>query len=377
MSKNVIGFLNLYNSPNLGPLTEKRTLGSTSFLGRFALMDFPLSCFTNSGIDGINILVKDNFRSVSKHVGSLKTWVNNTKRGMQNILLNEKGIRNPKDNTDLKCLLQNDWVLLESKPDAIALLSAHILTQLDLKPVIEEHFKNEADITLIYKNIDDADVSFSSSNIVKVKDGLIVGHRKNNSKTKKASVSLEAYIISINAVQMIFHNKEYMKLSSLKKVIEKIVASKAMDVHAYEYKGYARCFDSFKHFVNYSFELLDYDVSKTLFGKTIDKDAWPIYTLTHNTPPTLYGEKAKVKNSFIANGAFIEGTVENSIISRYVTVGKGAVVKNSIILTGTTIDKGAKVNNVLIDKYSTISPKVAIEGKKESPLYLEQGSLIK
>ncbi len=377
MSKKVIGFLNLYNSPNLGPLTEKRTLGSTSFLGRFALMDFPLSCFTNSGIDDINILVKDNFRSVAKHVGSLKTWVNNTKRGMQNILLNEKGIRSPKENTDLKCLLQNDWVILENKPDAVILMSAHILTQLDLKPVIQEHFENEADITLVYKNIDDADVSFSSSNIVKVKDGLLVSHKRNNSKIKKANVSLETYIISTNALQMILHNKEYMKYPSLKKVLEKIVSSKAMDVHAYEYKGYARCFDSFKHFVAYSFELLNYDVSKTLFGKTSDKEAWPIYTLTHNTPPTLYGEKAKVKNSFIANGALIEGTVENSIISRYVTVAKGAVVKNSIILTGTVIDKGAKVNNVLIDKYSTISPKVVVGGKKDSPLFIEQGSLIK
>ena len=377
MIKNVIGFLNLYNSPNLGPLTEKRTLGSTSFLGRFALMDFPLSCFTNSGIDGINILVKDNFRSVSKHVGSLKTWVNNTKRGMQNILLNEKGIRNPKDNTDLKCLLQNDWVLLENKPDAIILLSAHILTQMDLRPIIDKHFENEADITLIYKNIDDADKSFSSSNILKIKDGYVTSYKRNNQKVKNANVSLEAYIISVSALQMIFHNKEYMKLPSLKKVIEKIVSSKAMKVNAYEYQGYARCFDSFKHFVDYSFELLNYDVSKTLFGKTTNKDAWPIYTLTHNTPPTLYGEKANIKNSFIANGAFIEGTVENSIISRYVTVAKGAVVKNSIILTGTVIEKGAKVNNAVIDKYSLISSKQSVTGKKESPIYLEQGCVVK
>ena len=111
MSKKVIGFLNLYSSPNLGPLTEKRTLGSTSFLGRYALMDFPLSNFTNSDIDEVNILVKDNFRSVSKHVGSMKTWVNNTIIARQNILINEKGIRNPKENSDLACILQNDWVL--------------------------------------------------------------------------------------------------------------------------------------------------------------------------------------------------------------------------------------------------------------------------
>ncbi len=376
MSKKVIGFLNLYNSPNLGPLTEKRTLGSTSFLGRFALMDFPLSCFTNSGIDGINILVKDNFRSVSKHVGSLKTWVNNTKREMQNILLNEKGIRSPKYNTDLNCLLENDWVLLDEKADAVVILPTHIITQLDLRPVIEQHFETEADITLVYSMIEEADTTFSTSNLVKIKDGLVTSYKKNNKTVKKANVSLESYIISQSTLQMILHSKELMELKSLKRVIEKFVISKTIKVYGYEYKGYARCFDSFKHFVDYSFELLDYDVFKTLFGKAQDKE-WPIYTLTHNTPPTIYSDKAKVKNSFVANGAVVEGTVENSIISRYVTIGKGAVVKNSIILTGTYIDPGAKVINAVIDKYSHIASNGVVDGSENNPIYLEQGTLIK
>ncbi len=376
MSKKVIGFLNLYNSPNLGPLTEKRTLGSTSFLGRFALMDFPLSCFTNSGIDGINILVKDNFRSVSKHVGSLKTWVSNTKREMQNILINEKGIRSPKDNTDLNCLLQNDWVLLDEKADAAIFLPAHIITQLDLRPVIEQHFASGADITLVYSSIEDADKTFSTSNIVKIKDGMVTAYKKNNKTVKKANVSLESYIISQNTLQMILHNKELIKLKSLKRVIEKFVLTKTVKIQGYEYKGYARCFDSFKHFVDYSFELLNYDVFKTLFGKANDKE-WPIYTLTHNTPPTIYSDKAKVKNSFVANGAVVEGTVENSIISRYVIIGKGAVIKNSIILTGTYIDPHAKVINAVVDKYSHIASNGVVEGKDNDPIYLEQGTLIK
>ena len=43
------------------------------------------------------------------------------------------------------------------------------------------------------------------------------------------------------------------------------------------------------------------------------------------------GKKAEVKNSFIANGAEIDGKVENSIISRYAKVEEGATIKNSII----------------------------------------------
>ena len=376
MSRKIVGFLNLYGAPSLGPLTEKRTLGSTSFLGRFALMDFPLSCFTNSGIDDINILLKDNFRSVSKHVNSLKAWVNNTKRAMQNILVNEKGIRNSKVNTDLQCLLENDWVLYDTKADAVIIMPSHIISQLDLRPVIDFHYESEADITLVYSSINNADTSFATSNIVKIKDDKVVSYKKNSGSVKSANVSLETYVISYNALQLILHNNEYSNLKSLKQAIEKLVLNKKLNIYGYRYDGYVRCFDSFKHFVDYSFELLDFNVSKTLFGKTNEK-SWPIYTLTHNTPPTLYGEKAKVKNSFVANGADVEGTVENSIISRYVKIGKGATVKNSIILTGTYIDPGAKVVNAVIDKYSHIAKNAVVEGKENDPLYLEQGTLIK
>ena len=372
MSKTVIGLLNLYDSPNLGALTEKRTLASTSFLGRFALMDFALSNFTNSGIDEISILLKDNFRSVAKHVGSLKTWVNNTKIARQNILVNEKGIRSPKDNTDIECIAQNDWVLYEAKADAVIIQPAHIIAPIDFRPILEEHFDSDADITVVYQHIENADEEFLTSNVLKIKDGKVVSSKRNTGRSKEADVSLETYIIGKNTLQNILRNNDLSTLKSLKKAVEKLVSSKSARVHAYEHTGYARCFDSLIHFVDYSFELLDYEVAKDLFLKD-----WPVYTVTHNTPPTLYGVHSKVKNSFVANGAVVDGKVKNSIISRYVTIGKGAVIENSIILTGTYIDAGAVIKNAVVDKYSHVVAKATVEGKKTSPVYIEQGTLVK
>lgn len=372
MSRRVVGFLNLFNSPNLGPLTEKRTLGSTSFLGRFALMDFALSNFTNSGIDDFNILVKDNFRSVSKHVGSLKTWVNNTKIARQNILINEKGLKNPKVNTDIECLLNNDWVLYETKADAIVVQPAHIVSTLDIRPLLEQHFESDADITIVYSHIDNADESFSTSNILTIKDGNVISLKKNNGKSKTANVSMETYVIGANTLQRILHDSDYLKCKSLKEAILKFVVNKSARVKAYEYKGYVRCFDSFQHFVDYSFELLNYNIAKNLYGKD-----WPIYTLTHNTAPAKYGFNSNVSNAFIANGASVDGTIKNSIISRYVEIGKGAVIEDSIILTGTYIDPGAVIKHAVIDKYCHIASTAKIEGKKTSPIYLEQGTFYK
>lgn len=376
MNKKIVGFLNLYNSPELGPLTEKRTLGSTSFLGRFALMDIALSNFTNSGINNINIMVRDNFRSVSKHVGSLKPWVKNTKSGRQHILLNEKGIRNPKLNNDIECLLENDWVLYEAKADIVVIQPAHILTTLNLNNVIEKHLESKKEITLVYTPIENADVSFATSNIIEVKNGSIVACKKNSQKNKKANVSLETYVINCKTLFKLMNNENIRKVGSLKKAIEMCIKNKIFEVNAFEYTGYARCFDSFEHFVEYSFELFNYRISKLLYGLVFDS-TWPIYTVTHNAPPALYGVNSNVTNSFVANGSIIDGKVTNSIVSRYVTIGKNAVIKNCIILADSVIEEGAHLENVVVDKYVTICKNVKLLGTSKEIKYIEQGLKIK
>ena len=369
----IVGILNLYDSPSLGALTEKRTLASTSFLGRFAIMDFALSNFTNSNIDDINILVKDSFRSVAKHVGSLKSWVNNTKIGRQNILINEKGIKNPKINTDLRALAENDWVFYETRPDYVVIQPAHVISTINIKEVVQQHIETDADVTVVYKNIDDADDNFLQSSVLKIKDGQIISTKKNNGSSSKACVSLETYVFSFNLLNNILHDSDLSSQLSLKKAIAMLLKDKAVKVFGYEYDGYARCFDSLQHFMKYSFELLD---NKSVADQLFRED-WPIYTLSHNTKPALYGESAKVSNSYIANGSVIEGTVENSIISRNVSIAKGAIVRNSIILTSSYIDAGAVVENAIVDKYAHFAPRSRVSASKEDPIYIEQGQLVK
>lgn len=370
MNNKVIGILNLYDSPSLGGLTRNRSLGSTSFLGRFALMDFTLSNFTNSHIDEINVLVKDNFRSVAKHAGTLKAWVNNTKIGRQNLLLNEKGIKDPKYNSDLNALRENDWILYDIDIDYIIIAPAHIITLLDYNKVIDYHVHNEAEVTIVYKEIEDADTSFLSSNVLELKDNEVVSFSKNLGKKAKANVSLRTYVVSKDTFFKWLRHKDYKDATSLRMLLESIIEEKEEKVIGYKYEGYARCIDSLAHFMKYSFELFDVEIADQVFRKD-----WPIYTITRNTKPTFYGPKAKIKNCFVANGAEVNGKVENSIISRYVLVEEGATVKNSIVLTKCVIKKGVLVENAVIDKYSTIENDVI--GLADEPVYISQGKKVK
>ena len=117
--------------------------------------------------------------------------------------------------------------------------------------------------------------------------------------------------------------------------------------------------------------MLNYHIRSQLFDAE-----WPIYTTTHNTPPTLYGKSADVRNSFIANGSIIKGKVENCIISRDVIIEKGAVVTNCIILPRAFVGKDVHADYVVIDTNANVSTVKEVEGTEDKPLFIVQGAKI-
>lgn len=371
--KKVIGLLNCHTSPEIGEFTASRPLTSSPFLGRYALCDFGLSNFCNSGIENIAILIRSHQRSVLKHMGSRMNWVSNTKIGKETILFNEHGILNPVYNTDLRNLRENDWILYESDADTIVFQSAHIITKLDFRPIVKEHRLRGEDITLVYADITSASSEFINENIVEVdEEGYVSSLRKNDRTQQKASVSLGAVVMSRACLKdMAARFEEFDSSYLLPDLLRWILAKGLYKIHTYKYEGYARCFDTLAHYVQYSFEFLDNNFASKFFD-----DDWPVYTVTRDTPPALYGKDATVKNSMVANGCVIEGKVRNSIICRDVTIGKGAEIRNSIVFSGTKIADGAKLSNVVIDKYSNVLPRHKIEGDEENFIYMKQGSVI-
>ena len=106
------------------------------------------------------------------------------------------------------------------------------------------------------------------------------------------------------------------------------------------------------------------------------KHDWPIHTQTSDSSPTLYGPLAEVKGCIVANGANINGQVENSVIDRDVVIEEGVVIKNSIILNGVTIKTGANIENAIVDKATKIIHPIDIKGSQTSPSYLKPHQII-
>lgn len=370
MKRKVLALLNCHNSPELGDLTANRPLASTSFLGRYALMDFAMSNFTNSGFQNISVLIKDHQRSILKHMGNMMFWVNNTKIGRVMGLTNENGILNPAYNTDLNNVKENDYLLYENNIDFLLFAAPEIIASVDFRPFIDEHIKRGEKITMIYKAIDDADKEFIGGHILDVdEEGYLIDAERNNGEKKEAKASLEMWIINREVLKEMIERQKRVDASwGIAQMIVHFAKNELAKVHCVPFNGYVRRFDSLKHYCEYSFELLEHEKSKALF-----QHDWPIWTRTHDTPPAIYGLNSEVKNSFVSNGCIIDGEVKDSIICRGVKIGKGTKIEKSIILSMSQIGENASLKDVVMDKYCVMSDKHHIEGDEDNIIYLKQG----
>ena len=367
----VFGFCNLHDSPHLSKMTEKRPIGTVSFLGRYGLMDFALSNFSNSGIDQVGILVDKTLHSVISHVRDGSIWINNTRTGYQRLFYNEN-MPSSKFNTDINNLLANRLHFEQIDSDYIVIAPAFFLMSMDFRPYIEKHEESGNQISLIYKKVKNADQEFLNCDIVKVSKGLVKDFAINTGNKQEADISLEIFIFNTDVFkELVNHSREISTLFNVRDLVNYIAVNKLYNVNGFKFDGYVAGILTFDDFVKTSMELLSYEVRKELF-----KEDWPIYTTTHNTPPAQYGENAKVVNSFVANGSRIKGTVINSVISRDVIVEEGAVVKDCILFSGTKVGKNSKLQYVVADKNVKIREVKEVVGEKDHFTYISFGANI-
>ena len=133
-------------------------------------------------------------------------------------------------------------------------------------------------------------------------------------------------------------------------------------------KMYSYCFEGYWKDVGTIASL--WQANMDLLGETpafdVNDKAWKIHSRNPLAPPEYIGKNAVVKNSMIALGCEIEGTVENSVLGSNVIVEKGAVVKDAVVLANSVIKSGAKVSYSIIDENVNVG-REAVIGVEKNP----------
>lgn len=345
-------------------LSRYRTIPAISFLGRYRIIDFVLSNMVNSRIDHIKVLVKNKPRSLIEHIGSGSQYNINSKSGSLEILYSDEPTLNKLYFTDLALMRQYADIIEESNQDYIVIAPSFMLAKINYQDALKQHVDSGADITVIYKNVHDADTNFLKCHKLSFEAGKIVDSNLNQADEKDASISLETYVMSKKFFLKLL--KEAAKTSELYTLKEFMTArARNMDVRGYEYKGYLRCINSLQQYFDTNMELIDHQKAMELFDPE-----WPVYTKTNDSAPAFYSPTSKVKHSLIANGCAIRGEVENCVIGRGAVIKKGAVVKNCILLPQAVVEENAHLEYAVLDKHADVKYVKEIKGSADNLMYV-------
>lgn len=352
-------------------LGDYRSVGSISFLGRYRVIDFPISNMTNSGIDSIQLYVNEKPRSIIDHVGVGRQYNINSKRGKLSILFGNFTGGSAFYKNDIASFNINRAAIEAMNEKYVVVASNYMIYSIDYNDVIDAHVESGADITVIYKGVNDANEQFINADVLEVgKDKRISQIDRNRGKYKNRNISMESYVMSKEIFLALID--QAVNTSSLYWMRDMVNdACGFLDVRGYQYKGYLSAINSFDEYYKANMDLLNPANRKKLFD-----EEWPVYTKTNDSAPTHYFKNGSATNSLVSNGCTIEGRVENSIIGRGCVIESGASVENSIILPGTIIRKDVHVNYAVVDKKVVISQVKEVKGSKKNPAYVKRGDRI-
>ena len=352
-------------------MTQERSMASLPFGGRYRLVDFPLSAFVHAGISQVGIVTKSNYQSLMDHIGTGRDWDLARRKGIS--FLSPYSYTSSEGNMVFHGRIEAIYAIrdfIEHAPCEYVVLSDsdHVCSP-DIADIVDFHIKNKADVTMVCREPDpDPDNVVNSIAVKANPDGLVTDIMFNRYH--------EDYLQSMNI--MVVERVKLLELvgeasAHAKTMFERDILLAGLDelkVCAYRYKGYVRRITGLKSYYNISLELNDPDVTSKLFGSQT------IYTKVHDSPPVRYSIGCSVKDSFVADGCTIEGTVENCVLFRDVTVEKGAVVKNCVLMQNTYVGRNAELDCVVSDKDVTVSEGKKLSGDSNYPLYIKKKSVV-
>lgn len=349
-------------------LQDYRPIGAFSFLGRYRVIDFPISNMSNSGIDRIQVYVNSKPRSLVEHLGTGRHYNINSKSGRLQVLFSESRHRNDIYNTDIASYLENMEYIERMHHPYVVIAPNYMIYSIDYSSMIDLHIESGADITLLYHSVDNAKEAFLSCNILNLnKQKGVLSIEPNHGNAKNRNIFMDTYIMKKELfVELVHKAKNMSSMYMLADIVNEECGE--LDIRGAAHRGFFASITDFKSYYDANMSLIDYKAAQHLFHED-----WPIYTRTNDSSPTHYFDTAEVKTSVISNGCQIEGTVVNSVIGRGCVIKKGAVVKNSVILADSVIGENVHIENQVVDKHASIVRGKEIISPAENPGYIKRG----
>ena len=360
------------NDASLGELTNKRTMASLPFGGRYRQVDFALSNLSCAGIKHIGIISRHSYQSLMNHVGDGEEWGLELEEGGLEFLTpfahSTVGTYRGKLESIANAM---DFLEFGDEEEYVIMIDSAVLSNIDLNKVLEAHIASGKDVTVVAKKCPCTGEKKIDLGLA-VENGEITEMVVDYNADDKYIPSMDIFVVGkkwlIQSVKALaardkFHMDRDLVMGGWRRGL--------VSVNVYEHEGIALFNESVEEYFNNSLSLIEKDVRADLFGAE-----HPIYTKVRDRVPTYYGENSEVEDCLVADGCMLDGEVENSILFRQVTVAEDAEVEDCILMNDCVVGKGAELKYCILDKNVTVTPGAKLIGTKKNPIIVKRGETV-
>lgn len=366
-------FANIYDS-SLGELTNKRTMASLPFGGRYRQIDFTLSNMTHAGIRRIGIISRYNYQSLINHIGSGEEWDLELQEGGLEFLTpyamnaNITGYHGKIDALNEAL----SYFKFGEQEEYVVLADSSVLYNIDLNKVLEAHMASGKDITVATKagvangskqldlaihlnaegEIDDVAVDYPAADGYLASMGLFV-----------IAKSLLIHYVQESAARNLYRFERDFLLRQYERG--------NISINVYQFEGVALYNESTEEYYKGNLAAIDREISHDLFA-----GSHPIYTKVRDRVPSYYGVNSKIENCTVADGCILEGTVRNSVLFRQVTIEAGCEIEDCVIMNDTVVGENCHLKCVILDKDVVVRAGTSLIGTPSNPVIIKRGDVV-
>lgn len=337
------------NNHRMKELSKKRAIAAMPVAGSYRSIDFALSNMTNSHIQRVAVFTQYNARSLHEHLSSSKWWDFGRKQGGLFIFTptmtrdNSIWYRGTAD-----ALYQNLDFLKASHEPYVVIASGDGIYKMDYNKVLEYHIEKQADITVVCKDLKNAE-NIERYGLIKMnEDCRIEEFEEKPVVAKSSTVSCGIYVIRRRMlIELIEKSAEEDRYDFVSDILIRYKDLKR--IYGYKIKDYWKNIATVEDYFQTNMDFLKPDVRDYFFRQYPD-----VYSKVDDLPPAKYNVGASIRNSLISSGCIVNGSVEDSILFKKVYVGNNCTIKNCIVLNDVYIGDNTHLENCIVESRGTI-----------------------
>lgn len=349
----------------LGALTKNVAKPAVPFGGKYRIIDFPLSNCVHSGINTVGVLTQYQPLELNRYIGNGNPWDLDRSHGGVYVLPPYQSAKAGEWYKGTANAIYQNLSFLESfKPENVLILSGDHIYKMHYGEMLKAHKESGAAVTIAVMPVPWEEASrFGIMNVDE--EGTITDFEEKPAEPKSNLASMGIYIFTYEVLKKYLEadERDPSSANDFGKNIIPTMLENGEKMVSFRFEGYWKDVGTIHSLWEANMDLVDQPPKFDLNDRS-----WSIYSRNMALAPHYVGQNAKITNSTVTEGCFIDGEIKHSVIFGGVELGEGSVVSDSVIMPGAKIGKNVVIEKAVIGADAVIgdSAKVGVNSSDDN-----------